>query len=160
MDAVLEPNAVGSEKLDELRDLLGSVDVTPLLVGRGGNLVELPDEIYDILRTAVEALQAGNGVSVMPLHAELTTAEAAELLNVSRPHLVKLLEQREIPHHRAGTHRRVRLRDLLDYRRKAGDNHESMFSAQERVGSCMSRRARNTGTGILGPWRPKRTLVT
>ncbi len=116
MDAVLEPHAVGPEKLDELRELLGPIELTPLLVGRSGHLVELPDEMYDLLRTIVDALQAGHGVSVMPLHAELTTAEAADLLNVSRPHLVKLLESEHIPHHRAGTHRRVRLRDLLDYR--------------------------------------------
>jgi excisionase family DNA binding protein len=72
--------------------------------------------LLSILRTVVEQLRAGNGVSVAPLHAELTTFEAAELLGVSRPHLVKLLEQAAMPYRMVGSHRRVRLVDVLAYR--------------------------------------------
>lgn len=81
-----------------------------------GDRIELPVEIYRALRHVVEALQHGLAVTVAPLTQTLTTQQAADLLGVSRPTLVKLLDEGKIPFERAGSHRRVLLRDLLDYR--------------------------------------------
>lgn len=81
-----------------------------------GDRVELPVEMYRVLRQVVEAMQQGLAVTVMPLTQTLTTQQAADLLGVSRPTLVKLLDAGTIPFERAGTHRRILLRDLLAYR--------------------------------------------
>lgn len=78
--------------------------------------VELPEEVYRVLRQVVEAMQQGLAVTVAPRSLMLTTQQAADLLGVSRPTLVKLLDEQRIPYQRTGTHRRVRLRDVLAYR--------------------------------------------
>jgi len=79
--------------------------------------VELPTAALRLLVDILAELADGNAVKVVSIHAELTTQEAADLLNVSRPHLVKLLETHALPHHKTGKHRRVRFADLMTYKR-------------------------------------------
>ena len=81
-----------------------------------GQQLEIPDSIYKVLVAAVGAMAQGNAVSIVPVHHELTTQQAAELLGVSRPHLVKLVDAGEIPHHKTGSHRRIYFEDLMRYR--------------------------------------------
>ena len=78
--------------------------------------VEIPTSALRLLVDILSELSNGNAVRVVPVHAELTTQEAADLLNVSRPHLVKLLEEGALPHHKTGKHRRVRFEDLMQFK--------------------------------------------
>lgn len=81
-----------------------------------GDRVELPSEVQRVLRQVIEAMQHGLAVTVAPQTQTLTTQQAADLLGVSRPTLIKLLDDGAIPFERAGTHRRILLRSLLSYR--------------------------------------------
>jgi excisionase family DNA binding protein len=78
----------------------------------------LPDAVYSALLRVVEIMAAGDAVTIVPLHRQLTTNEAANLLHVSRPFLIKLLESGAIPYSKTGSHRRVRLADVLAYRER------------------------------------------
>jgi excisionase family DNA binding protein len=81
------------------------------------HMVELPTSALRLLVDILSELADGNAVKVVPIHAELTTQEAADLMNVSRPHLVKLLETGGLPFHKTGKHRRVRFSDLMTYKK-------------------------------------------
>nr|WP_246881173.1 helix-turn-helix domain-containing protein [Pantoea ananatis] len=78
--------------------------------------IELPTSALRLLLSILGEVAHGNAVQVVPVHAELTTQEAANLLNVSRPHLVKLLEDGVLPNHKTGRHRRVFFADLIKYK--------------------------------------------
>lgn len=83
--------------------------------------VDLPTSALRLLVEILGELALGNSVKVVPVHAELTTQEAADLLNVSRPHLVKLLEEGALPHHKTGRHRRVLFSDLMAFKTRRDD---------------------------------------
>lgn len=108
------------QPLDALAKALCEPGPTRVAVLRAGDdeLLELPDEVATLLRRIVEALAEGRPVTVAPADRRLTTQQAADLLGVSRPTLVKLLEVGEIPFERPGGHRRVRLADVLAHRRR------------------------------------------
>lgn len=79
--------------------------------------VKLPAPAAALLVRILEEMARGNAVTIIPVHAELTTQEAADMLNISRPSLIQLLEEGKIDYRRVGTHRRVRFEALMKYKR-------------------------------------------
>ena len=102
--------------------------------------VELPTSALRLLVDILAELADGNAVRVIPVHAELTTQDAADLLNVSRPHLVKLLEAGELPFHKTGKHRRVRFADLMLFKAERD-------RASEQAMDALAQQAQELGLG-------------
>lgn len=93
-------------------------------IGKGETTIELPPAVSKIVLDLLLLISKGEAVTLVPFGAELTTQQAADLLNVSRPFLVKLIEEGEIPHHKVGTHRRIRAKDLFKYKQRRDTDRE------------------------------------
>lgn len=89
--------------------------------------IELPAGAVALLMEILEAMAAGRGVTIIPENAELSTVQAAEVLNVSRPFLIKLLEDGSIPHRKVGKHRRVRMEDVMSYKAAIDNEREAVL---------------------------------
>ncbi|QSE72393.1 helix-turn-helix domain-containing protein [Rhodococcus sp. PSBB049] len=121
MSAVEHPTAVEQEQarqaLSALRDVHPGADTFEVTVAGTSTSVPLPGAALESIREVLATMAAGQGVTVVPAHAELTTQQAAELLNVSRPHVIKLLDEGRIRYRLVGRHRRILASSLLEYRR-------------------------------------------
>ena len=105
--------------LAELEHLFRSGQLEALeVVGPHGTRIRLPDSVFRLLRRVVRMLARGQAVSIVSLSKELTTREAADLCNVSRPYLIRLLEEGKIPYTKTGTHRRIKFEDLMAYKNR------------------------------------------
>jgi len=115
--------------LSALRDRGGQpADPRPRLTGADGQSVELSGSMFQVLLQVAVAMKAGLAVTVAPHHVTLSTQEAADLLRVSRTTLVRLLETGVIPFDKPSRHRKVRLDDLLEYRRRQRSQAELAFA--------------------------------
>ena len=111
-----EPIVIPKSQEVEIRELncmlrLGS----PALVAADGKRMELPKAVLRLLKDIARNMQLGRAIVLVPENQHLTTQRAADLLGVSRPHLIKLLEMGELPYHKAGSHRRIYFKDLAAY---------------------------------------------
>ena len=115
--AVYQAPDTESAEIQELYRLF-LLEKAPALVGPNREPIPLPESIYNILLQVLGYLRQGKGVSVIPVMQELTTQQAANILGVSRPFLIELLNQGQLPFHKTGTHRRIYRRDLMEYQAK------------------------------------------
>lgn len=104
----------------EVRPVDGDTPAAPVVV---------PAEALRLLVDLLTELAQGNAVTIAPLHQEITTQQAANLLNVSRPFLVKLLDEQKIPSRKVGSRRRVLLKDVLDYKQRDADERLAVLAS-------------------------------
>ncbi len=123
VDQLLEARAAGlaegaNRELGEVIVERNSCAPVFRLTAPDGRGVELPLSVVRLLHDLVHHLAHDRAVSIVPLHKELTTQQAADLLNVSRPHLISLLERGELPYTRPGKHRRIKFSDVMEYKHR------------------------------------------
>ncbi|MCO5170384.1 MAG: helix-turn-helix domain-containing protein [Planctomycetes bacterium] len=99
------------------------------LVGPAGETIEVPESVFHVLERVAEVLARGDAVTIVPVGKELTTQQAADILNISRQYLVRLLDEGAIPFARTGKHRRLRVEDVLAFKEKR--DHERKAALDE-----------------------------
>jgi excisionase family DNA binding protein len=99
------------------------------VVGANDVEIELPESVLTLLRQIVQVLARGEAVSIVPIQKELTTQQAADLLNISRQYLIRILDRGDIPFHKVGTHRRLAFSDVMEYKRQRDTERRRGFDA-------------------------------
>jgi excisionase family DNA binding protein len=113
----LDPSLIPEEELAELAKVFAKPDPVALIDAQG-NRTHLPEALFAHFARIVRLMSERKAVVLVPEEETFTTQAAANYLGVSRQHLVNLLEKKEIPHHKVGTHRRITFKDLLAYEHK------------------------------------------
>jgi excisionase family DNA binding protein len=110
-----DPTALSDEDKQQLQLAL-QLDILPVLLSKGGDVIELPQSVNDLFSEILHAIRRKETVFLVHEDEAFTTQSAADYLGVSRQYFVRLLEGGKLPFHRVGTHRRVRFKDLVVYR--------------------------------------------
>jgi excisionase family DNA binding protein len=119
------------KRVEELDALLSRGNAA--LVSSTGERIELPNTVYKILRKVVTLMAHGQAVTLVPDNQAVTTQRAADLLGMSRPFFVKLLETGAMAYHRIGNQRRVYLRDVLAYAKKRDEGRQAALDRLSRA---------------------------
>lgn len=107
-----------SRVLEELLDAPRRRAPKCQLVGPDGKSTAIPESVFYVLERITEVLARGDAITVVPVGKEVTTQQAADLLNISRQYLVRLLDAKRIPYRKTGKHRRLRIEDVISYKTK------------------------------------------
>jgi len=113
--------AIASVKLiekSEKKVLKSKKNVVKLRLQESEESMEIPFNAFILLKSILSNMAEGKSMTLIPSDSEISTQQAAEILSVSRPHIVKLLEKGEIPYRKVGSHRRIALNDLIAYKAK------------------------------------------
>ncbi|GDX50367.1 hypothetical protein LBMAG26_12260 [Bacteroidota bacterium] len=137
MEAIIEKTTardrkVASDTLDQFhrinQRLKGNYGVVDINIEDGGQRLRIPKRALFMLFEIIQTMAEGKSITLIPTDSELSTQQAADLLGVSRPHFVKLLEENIIPYKKVGTHRRVSVVSLVEYEKKLQQNRDQQLS--------------------------------
>ncbi len=128
------------ESLSALEAVLSTIDSekTEIEIGKTNDKIEIPKRALLLLVDILKAMSGGKEISIIPVAAEISTQQGAEILGCSRPYLVKLLDGGRIPFIKVGKHRRVKFEDILKYKRKMKEEQKKhlidMMVSDEEIG--------------------------
>lgn len=105
-----------------------------MVSGQDGETVKIAPAVGELIIELLGHVSAGNMVTLVPVSAMLTTQQAADMLNISRPHLTKLLKQGEMKFEEVGKHRRIALPELMRYREEKSQKQEEAMQLLSRLG--------------------------
>ncbi|MEG3614175.1 MULTISPECIES: helix-turn-helix domain-containing protein [Isoptericola] len=147
MTAVVEHTVLPPRQESELVGLLEVLESTDqgALVAPDGTQVSLPGEVYEVLQDVVRAMVRGQAITVAPHHTVMTTQAAADFLGVSRPTLVRMLEEGQIPYTQPSRHRRVLLADLVEYQERTRRDRRELLDEMTRESAGDA----NLGSGFV-----------
>lgn len=128
-EAARETSRLMTELLQRMADDVNEIVLRPITAPAGLPELHVPVGAFELLQEILSQMGRGNAVTILPVHAELTTQEAADMLNVSRPYVVKLINERRLPFRKVGTHRRIRLEDLVAYKRRDDEKRDQVLDA-------------------------------
>ena len=136
----LDPRSLSRKDRADLPRLVEFAEAhrRPCLRSADGQEIRLPQAVYDVLRHVAREMSQGRSIVLMPEDKDFTTQAAADFLGMSRQYLVRLLDEKKLPSHKVGTHRRVRLKDLRAYAAVRNKDRrailEGMFGAAKEAG--------------------------
>lgn len=118
------------EELNEITELVKKISNMDkfIMTKADGEEIELPQVVSQVLYEIINILSQGGSMTIIPMDKELTTQQAADILNVSRPYFVKLLENDIIPYHKTGTHRKILMKDLIEYKNQISKKRKTKLS--------------------------------
>lgn len=118
------------DELNKIVELLSKISNLDhfVMIKSDGQEIEIPSIISKVLYEIISIMSKGGAMTIIPMEKELTTQQAADILNVSRPFLIKLLENGKIPFHKVGTHRKIYMKDLMDYKENFNINRSNKIS--------------------------------
>ncbi len=111
-------NSVNSLRKSEKKGKINKARIVKLSLPESDEVIEIPLKAFTLLKSILSNMAEGKSMALILSDAEISTQQAAGILNVSRPHVVKLLENGKIPFRKVGSHRRIQLNDLIDYKAK------------------------------------------
>ncbi len=118
------------DELNEIVELLSKISNLDqfVMLKSDGQEIKIPSIISRVLYEIISIMSKGGAMTIIPMEKELTTQQAADILNVSRPFLIKLLENGQISFHKVGTHRKIYMKDLMDYKENLNINRANKIS--------------------------------